>query len=172
MRRLIAVGMSFVMVSGCSFALVSGPPANHRQLPAFECTTSRVGPVLDTVWTGLQVLNLALALASDEQGWDDTFSGNPPFSRGVGIGLYSAFAALGGAGMWFGYTRTGACRAAKQDLAVRSAQQPPPVLPTAPPTVPPTTPPPTPPPTGAGSGSNAEPWPPLQPATPSPAPTP
>ena len=122
MRRVIALGMSFVM-TGCSFALVSGPPANHRELPAFECTTSRVGPVLDTVWTALHVLNLGLAVSSDEGEWDDTFSGNPPFSRNVGIGVYSVFAALGAAGMWFGYSRTGECRTAKNELAARAGAQ-------------------------------------------------
>lgn len=150
MRRLIATGMSFVLVSGCSFALVSGPPANHQQLPAFECTTSRTGPVLDTIWTALQVLNLGLAVSKDDQGWSDTFSGNPPFERTTGIGVYSVFAALGAAGMWFGYTRTSACRSAKTELAIRASQQPMP---------------------GAGG---AEPWPPLQPtpATPGAPPTP
>ncbi|MGE0399012.1 MAG: hypothetical protein AB7T06_20045 [Kofleriaceae bacterium] len=153
MRRLIAAGMSFVMVSGCSFALVSGPPPNHQQLPAFECTTSKVGPVLDTIWTGLQTLNLVLALSQDDTEWDETFSGNPPFARSTGIGVYSVFAALGAAGMWFGYTRTGACRDAKSQLMMRQSQMP--------------------------AGTGAEPWPPLQPgpATPGappppPAPTP
>jgi hypothetical protein len=163
MRRVIALGMSFVMVSGCSFALVSGPPDNHRQLPAFECTTSRVGPILDTVWTALQALNLGLALSYDDSDWDEIYSGNPPVSRKTGIGVYSVFAALGAAGMWFGYTRTSACRNAKTELATRAMQPgmpnngmqtwpPPPATPTAPPPATPTAPPPAtptaPPPTG------------------------
>jgi hypothetical protein len=113
--------------------------------------------VLDTVWTALQALNLGLAVASDEQEWEDTFSGNPPFSRNVGIGVYSVFAALGAAGMWFGYTRTSACRAAKSDLATRGGGMqpgmpgmqpwPPPPQPGAP--APGTTPPPPPAPAPA-----------------------
>jgi hypothetical protein len=161
MRRVIALGMSFVM-TGCSFALVSGPPVNHRELPAFECTTSRVGPILDTVWTALQALNLGLAISYDDSDWDELYNNDPPFSRGVGIGVYTVFAALGAAGMWFGYSRTGACRNAKIELAGRAGQPgipggglqtwppPQPAQPTAPPPPGQPTPgaPPPPPPAG------------------------
>ena len=51
LMRQYAVGLGFVL-AGCSFVFVSGPPANHREVPAFECSTSRVVPILDTVWTG------------------------------------------------------------------------------------------------------------------------
>ncbi|MBA3455622.1 MAG: hypothetical protein H0T42_21185, partial [Deltaproteobacteria bacterium] len=44
LMRQYAVGLSFVALTGCSFALVSGPPANHQQMPVIECTTSRLGP--------------------------------------------------------------------------------------------------------------------------------
>ncbi|HSD86858.1 MAG TPA: hypothetical protein VLB44_05065 [Kofleriaceae bacterium] len=106
--------------SGCSFAFVSGPPANHQRLAYFDCTTSNVVPVLDTIWTALQTLNLLTAAASNDQKWNDTFNGKPPFSRGVAIPLYAVAAAAGGAGMWFGYTRVSACRSAKGELAMRA----------------------------------------------------
>jgi len=63
MRRM---GVLFtVLLSGCSFVLVSGPPANHRELPAFDCTTSRLGPGLGTGWTIPQVPHLATAVPSE-----------------------------------------------------------------------------------------------------------
>ena len=173
MRRVIAVGMSFVM-TGCSFALVSGPPVNHRQLPAFECTTSRVGPILDTVWTALQVLNLGLTLSYDESEWNDAYAGDPPFGRKTGIGLYTAFAALGAAGMWFGYTRTGACRNAKLELAGRAGRPMTPggAMPTWPPPSTAPTPAPAPPPTGTPPTLPPPPPGTVPPTTTSPAPAP
>jgi len=91
-------------------------------MPAFDCTESRLGPVLDTVWTVLQTGNLILATAKSDQGWSDTFNGNPPFSRSTAIPLYAVLAALGGAGMYFGFSRTGACREAKAETMSRSMQ--------------------------------------------------
>jgi hypothetical protein len=110
--RTIALTLA-VSVTGCSFALVSGPPAQYRQLPAFECTESRLGPVLDTVWTVLQTGNLILSAARSDDSWNTQFNGNPPFSRSASIPIYAVLAALGGAGMYFGYSRTGECREAK-----------------------------------------------------------
>jgi hypothetical protein len=119
--RAIALTLA-ISVTGCSFAFVSGPPANHRQLPAFSCTESRVVPVLDTIWTVLQTTNLIAAAASSDQQWSDLFNGNPPLSRGAAIPLYAVVAALGAAGMYYGYTRTSECREAKEEVAGRAAQ--------------------------------------------------
>lgn len=120
MRRM---GVLFtVLLSGCSFVLVSGPPANHRELPSFDCTTSRLGPGLDTVWTILQVLNFATAVSKTNQEWDDQFAGDPPFSRTTALPLYAAFAGLGAAGMYYGFSRTGQCRSAKNELNARLTQ--------------------------------------------------
>jgi hypothetical protein len=126
MRRLVAAFLSAQLLGGCSFALVSGPPANHRELPVVDCTTSRVGPVLDTIWTVLQTANFALAASKSEQEWNDDYNGDPPISHGAAIPVYAALAALGGAGMYYGFSRTGACRSAKLELMIRasSGQQP------------------------------------------------
>ena len=119
----------------------------------FECTSSRLGPILDTVWTVLMTANLAVAAGSSKQDWEDNFDGDPPFSRNVAIPVYIGAALLGGAGMYFGYTRTSACRDAKNDLAIRQMQNRGPAAP---------------PPPGVGT------WPPPQPepTAPAPAPTP
>src|SRR6188768_2760267 len=101
--------LGLVLMSGCSFALVSGPPSNHQQLPAFDCTTSRLGPILDTVWTVLQVANLGVAAGRSDAEWDTQFKGDPPFSRQTAIPVYAVLGALGGAGMYYGFTRTSRC---------------------------------------------------------------
>lgn len=119
--RAIALTLA-ISVTGCSFAFVSGPPSNHRELPAFDCSESRVVPILDTIWTGLQALNLITAAVSSDKTWNDTFNGNPPLSRQSAIPLYAVLAGLGAAGMYYGYSRTGACRDAKAEAAGRAAQ--------------------------------------------------
>lgn len=116
---MLRIMLAVFALSGCSFALVSGPPANHRQLPIVDCTTSRVGPVLDTVWTVLQALNFGLAASSSEAEWNETFDGDPAMSRSTAIPVYAGLAALGAAGMYYGFTRTGACRRARSELAQR-----------------------------------------------------
>jgi hypothetical protein len=119
--RTIALTLA-VTVTGCSFAFVSGPPAQYRQMPAFSCSESRLVPVLDTVWTVLESANLILAVSKSDQGWSDTFNGSPPFSRSTAIPLYAVLAALGGAGMYYGFSRTGECRDAKAETISRSMQ--------------------------------------------------
>ncbi|HEX8108568.1 MAG TPA: hypothetical protein VF516_12630, partial [Kofleriaceae bacterium] len=107
--------LAWVMVaslSGCSLAFVNGPPPQHEQLPAFDCTESRVAPVLDTLFAALQVANFAVAAGSTDQQWSDTFNGHPPINRGPAIPLYAALAALGTVSAYYGYSKTGDCREA------------------------------------------------------------
>jgi hypothetical protein len=142
------------MASGCSFALVSGPPDNHRQLPIFDCTTSRVGPALDTVWSILQVLNFTAAAVSTDQEWN----AHSPLSRQVALPLYVGLGSLGIAGMYYGFTRTSQCRGAKNELTLRIMQG-------GGPTQPGTWPPPT-DPASMPSGPPAPPAPPESPEPP------
>jgi hypothetical protein len=109
-----------VCSSGYSFALVNGPPPHHEQLPVFDCTESRIVPVLDTVFTVLQVANLGLAAASTDQQWSDMFKGNPPFNRGTVIPVYAAAIALGTVSAYYGFSRTGDCRDALEALRNRA----------------------------------------------------
>ncbi len=118
MLRMVVL---LVAMSGCSFALVSGPPANHAQLPAFDCTTSRLGPGLDTVWTLLQVSNLALRASQSEAEYASGFANNdPPITRGTTMVINGVLAGLGIAGMYYGFSKTGECRSAKAALAART----------------------------------------------------
>jgi hypothetical protein len=136
--------LAALLASGCSFVLVSGPPANHRQLPVVECTTNRIGPALDTVWTVLQVLNFAVAASRSEEEWNESFNGEPPFDRKTAIPVYAGLALVGAAGMYYGFSRTGACRRAKRELMMRTMNGPQPGPGTWPPPGPGTWPPPAP----------------------------
>ncbi len=170
--RQYAIGLSFVAMAGCSFVFVSGPPANHREVPSFECSSSRVVPILDTVWTALMTLNLIGSASQSDAEWDKNFEPNdPPFSRKAGMVTYAVAAAAGAAGMVYGYTKTGACRSAKEEWTVRMQQgqgmQP------GGPAQPGTWPPPGPgswPPPQNGTAPTPGTWPPPPPASPPAAP--
>ena len=157
MRWMVVVLVA--SLSGCSFAFVSGPPPHHEELPAFDCTESRVAPVLDTVFAALQAANFAVAAASTDEQWSDNFNGNPPISRGAAVPLYIAFAAVSTFSAYYGYSRTGACREAIEAARNRARgttvgpqapwQPPPAAAPGVPPAAPPppvVLPPPAPPP--------------------------
>jgi len=120
MRFVIVIG---VLLGGCSFAFVNGPPPQHQQLPYFDCTSSRVAPVLDTIFTALQVLNVGLAVSDNDAEWEDRFGGDAPIARKPSIALYAGLAALGAAGAYYGFTKTGECRDAKLQLMMRAGQQ-------------------------------------------------
>jgi hypothetical protein len=146
---------------------VSGPPVNHRQLPYFECSSGRVLPILDVIWTALQLGNMAaLGAQSDAEFSADFQNNDPPFSRKTAMGLNVAFAALGGFSAYYGFTKTGECRTAKNELILRMNQG---GMGPAPGTWPPQ-------PGGYPQGQPVPPqgtWPPpAQPAPPAPAPEP
>jgi hypothetical protein len=117
--------LALLALGGCSFAFVSGPPANHRTRPAFDCSTSRAVPVLDTALTGYGLASLAIAAAVSDHQWASALGSSanpPPISRHTGMIIYASLAALGAAGMYYGYTRVAACRAARADLLILQSQ--------------------------------------------------
>ncbi len=124
MRTLVLVLGMFL--GGCSFVFVSGPPANYRQLPAYECTSSRAAPALDTVWAALQTSNLLYASLVSDSTWSSFYNGNPPLARKTAIPFYAVLAALGIGGMYYGFTKTGECRRARWETMQRGMQAPPP----------------------------------------------
>ncbi|HSR95688.1 MAG TPA: hypothetical protein VLM79_01405 [Kofleriaceae bacterium] len=119
MRRIV---LALVLLSGCSFVFVSGPPANHEQLPYVSCTESRVAPVLDTIFTVLQSLNVIYAASVSDDRWAENYDGDPPIARSTAIPLYAVGALLGAGAAYYGYSRTAACRDAKE-LALARAQR-------------------------------------------------
>jgi hypothetical protein len=125
MRRLVA---TFALLPACSFAFVSGPPANHAELPYFTCTESRAVPVLDTLWTTLMALDVIALGAESDSDWASTnncHTGDvncPAFSRHTALALDAVLGIAGAAGMVYGYSKTSACRSAKAEAAARQQQ--------------------------------------------------
>jgi len=97
-------------LSGCSFLFVSPPPSNAgragsvRSIEPVKCTSSKAGPVVDTVIAGLEAVRTGLALGADDSAYKDV-----PISHGAdigfGIGLFTLFAASAA----YGYVVTGNC---------------------------------------------------------------
>jgi hypothetical protein len=125
MRRLAAM---FALLPACSFAFVSGPPANHAELPYFTCTESRVVPVLDTLWTTLMALDVISFAATTDADWakaNDCHAGDancPVISRNGAMVIDAVLGVAGAAGMIYGYSKTSACRSAKAEAAARQQQ--------------------------------------------------
>jgi Big-like domain-containing protein len=101
-----------VTSSSCGFILTQAPPQNHEQLSYFSCTESNVGPILDVIWAGLNVLG-ALTVSGDPNSYN-----NPGQVEAVGLG----WGVLSGAAAVAGFGKTSRCRAAKSQLAERQAR--------------------------------------------------
>jgi hypothetical protein len=114
------VWLMAVCSSGCSFAFVNGPPPHHEQLPVFDCTESRVVPVLDTAFAVLEVATFAVAAGSTDQQWSDDFNGHPAINRGPAIPLYAALTALFTVSAYYGYSKAGDCRDALEAMRNRA----------------------------------------------------
>jgi hypothetical protein len=92
--------------TGCSFLFVDGPPAAHRKLDFFDCTTSNALPIVDLILAGLVGIS-ALGDGTAGQG-EDTQRALLVAQTGVLVvsGLY-------------GFSKTSACRVAHADLMRR-----------------------------------------------------
>jgi hypothetical protein len=102
---LAAMGLA---AGGCSLIFLDGPPPRHETLQSFDCTSSRVAPVLDAALAGL------LATATISAATDD--------SAGSAAGAVMA-ASLAGAAMAasaHGFVQTEHCAAAKGALQARA----------------------------------------------------
>jgi len=92
-----------VLQSGCSVIFVERAPANYADRPSFRCTTSHVAPIIDSVFSGLQLL--ALSETDDK-------SAEFVATAATMTGVYVASAV-------YGYWRVSECREAQASLAAR-----------------------------------------------------
>jgi hypothetical protein len=120
---LASFGLALVvsLCGGCSFLFVHGPPANHKQLQYFDCSTSNVAPVLDTIFGASAAVNVVGAAADSRE-----FSNLG--SQKTTIAIAAGEAALFVASAAYGYMKTSDCRAAQADMLARM-----PLVPAGPP---------------------------------------
>ncbi len=116
MKRLGGMlGALLVCASGCSWIITEGPGANER--PPVSCTTSKVGPGVDTVisavyGTAAVLYGAIYLMADDESGPEGT---DFPVKTIAGVGALAATAIAVPFGMSAsdGYARVRACKARK-----------------------------------------------------------
>jgi hypothetical protein len=105
--RLLAGAIGVLTLSGCSFAFVHGPPANHRRMSFFDCTSGNVLPVVDALVTAASVAATAGAASGDAS------------TRKADMIGYAVDAALFGASAIYGFSKTSDCREAQAELIAR-----------------------------------------------------
>lgn len=93
---------------GCSFIFVRRRPANHAQLPSFECTSSQVAPTIDTVFAVTTPLGAGLSALND-----------PLVRTWTTAAFAGAWTAALAASAIYGYETTASCRAAQAQLVAR-----------------------------------------------------
>ena len=93
-------------VTGCSYIFVSTPstPSGGGMERANDCTSSKVAPVLDTVFGTLEVARTAVAVGNDDGDYVDQ-----PLSREADIGFGVGFTALFLSSAVYGYYFTSRC---------------------------------------------------------------
>jgi hypothetical protein len=97
-------------LGGCSFAFIHGPPANHRQMRFFDCSTSNVLPFLDTV--------MAAGAVGETL---DAVTGSPTTTTSkTELATFAVEAALLGASAVYGFTKTSDCRDAQAAMLART----------------------------------------------------
>jgi hypothetical protein len=109
MPKYSAILLLVLTVSGCSFALVRGPPAGYESMEYFACTEGREWPTADLLYagaTGLLGITVILAGRSDNSAWDP--------EDGLGLIVISG---LSGIAAKKGFEKVSACRQAKLEQA-------------------------------------------------------
>jgi hypothetical protein len=92
---------------GCSFMFADRPPAHHESLPYFDCTSSRLYPVVDLALAGL-VLPATISASTDPS--DGSAQAAVTVAALAGVALASSI---------HGFAVTDRCIEAKQALAAR-----------------------------------------------------
>jgi hypothetical protein len=110
MKRLAPVFLA--AITACGFLFTQAPPAGHEHMDYFTCTESDVGPILDVVWGGLNLVG-AVIIASDREAYESP-------DAAIVSGL--AWSILSGSAAAVGFNRVKQCRAAKGLLAQRQSQ--------------------------------------------------
>ena len=146
-------------LGGCSLIFTEGPPAQHRQMPYFDCSSDYGGPAGDLAFAAIfSGAGVYTATQSNE----DFKRQNPDITKGAAIASDLVAGALIAGAAVYGIMKVNRCREAQRELAARITRLAPPPGAGFPPPGPAWSPPPGPPPPGS--------WPPRPPAPASPPP--
>ncbi len=111
----LATGMALglgALSGGCSLAF-STPPASgaerERARPEFDCTTSNLAPIVDSVLSSYELLRSGYALSADAKAYRDY-----PIGREADLALGLGFAALFAGSAIYGYSAAARCSRVKR----------------------------------------------------------
>ena len=108
------------LFSGCSWALVEGPPVGYERFNYVPCTVQKVLPITDAAvsaiftWLGLVILT--------EDDFSKAFEKNFTFSKTSAAATSLTTGVLAGASAYVGYSRATECRAAQLEIAARNRE--------------------------------------------------
>lgn len=111
---LIAVLAAQCASAGCSFLFVDGPPAQHRKMVYFECSSGKGWPIVDGVLGVGLAIDAAATLTSE-----NAANRADAVIAGVEAAAFLASAA-------YGASKASACREAKDELMARLLKTQPP----------------------------------------------
>jgi hypothetical protein len=155
--RLPLLAALTALFSGCSFVFGGGPPADHQQMPYFDCPSTMGLPVADGFLATGGIIAAATVLNQGKQEYADKNKGQ---SRNAAAGINIGTAVVFGASAIYGIVQANRCSAAKEQLKARILTPMLSPMPTAqPPTpsLPPPLPAPTPAPTDTAPKETAPP---------------
>lgn len=111
--RAAVLGPLLFASSGCSLIFVHPRSStSYVSGPRRACTSSKLAPVLDTLFAGAQVVRTAYALSASDSVYENPAQ---PLSRGADVGLGVGFATLFVGSAIYGYVNTSACSKRRQD---------------------------------------------------------
>jgi hypothetical protein len=114
-RRTISCSLA-LMLAGCSFTFGQGPPAQHEQMPYFDCVSTYGLPVADGFFAIGNVSTGVEALTHSKQEYADMHNGA---KRDLVAGANLALAAVFGASAVYGIVQASRCTRAKAALKAR-----------------------------------------------------
>jgi hypothetical protein len=118
--------------AGCSFVFGGGPPADHRQMPYFDCPSTFGLPVADGF---IAVGGVAGAVMTFRQSKQEYAEKNNKGNRNVAGGINVATAVIFAGSAIYGIVQANRCQTAKDALKARILEpmlrppSPPPALP-------------------------------------------
>lgn len=112
-RALLAcVALSFA--PGCSYLLVSGPPAEHERMAYFDCTTSRAAPIVDALFATSYAATAVTAFTVSRDTRNDA---KALAATSAAIAIFEAASAA------TGFSRTAKCEQAKKQWAEQNVSR-------------------------------------------------
>ncbi len=121
-RLLVVTAVTACNAIGCSFVFTRSPPEHPELVPVqhpIECTSSKAAPIVDVIITGFQVVRTSLAIAADDEQYEDF-----PITRGADIGIGAGLAALFAVSSGYGFANTNDCARMKRAHERRVREHP------------------------------------------------